>query len=118
MSIISKETAVANEIDEVVTELENKGVIKRAHSPYNSPVWPIKKTLTRQRRFVADYWQLNTNTAPAAVPNAAERVQHHLLTLLRNPQFTSDTRFWKTSLMKSCQSPRVILKYVQSGWHL
>lgn len=43
MSIISKETAVANEIDEVVTELENKGVIKRAHSPYNSPVWPIEK---------------------------------------------------------------------------
>lgn len=63
-------------IDGVVTELEKRGIIKRTHSPYNSPVWPVKKP-TRQWHFTVDYRQLNANTTPltATVPNMAEIVK-------------------------------------------
>ena len=62
-------------IDGVVTELEKRGIIKRIHSPYNSPVWPVKKP-TGPWHFTVAYRQLNTNTAPlaAAVPNMTEIV--------------------------------------------
>lgn len=57
-------------IDRVVTELEERGIIKRTHSPYNSPVWLV------QKRFTVDYKKLNANTAPLTVafPNIAELV--------------------------------------------
>jgi len=63
-------------IDGVVTELEKRDIIKRTHSPYNSPVWPVKKP-TRQWHFTVEYRQLNANTIPltAAVPNMAEIVK-------------------------------------------
>ncbi|GAB0208371.1 pol-like protein ENS-3 [Grus japonensis] len=62
-------------IDGVVTDLEKRGIITRTHSPYNSPVWPVKK-LNGQWRLTIDYRRLNANTAPltAAVPNIAELV--------------------------------------------
>ena len=62
-------------IDGVVTDLEKRGILKRTHSPYNSPVWPVKKR-TGQWHFTVDYRQLNANTAPlaAAVPNMTEIV--------------------------------------------
>lgn len=51
-------------IDGVVTELEKRGIVKRTHSPYNSPVWPVKKP-AGQWRFTVDYQQLNANTVPS-----------------------------------------------------
>lgn len=61
--------------DGVVSDLEKRNIIQRTHSPYNSPVWPVKKP-TGQWRFTVDYRKLNANTAPltAAVPSIAEIV--------------------------------------------
>ncbi|GAB0208996.1 pol-like protein ENS-3 [Grus japonensis] len=62
-------------IDGVVTDLEKRGIITRTHSPYNSPIWPVKKP-NGQWRLTIDYRRSNANTAPltAAVPNIAELV--------------------------------------------
>ena len=43
-------------IDGVVTELEERCIIKRTHSPYSSLVWLVKKP-TRQWHFTVDYRQ-------------------------------------------------------------
>lgn len=67
--------AAQSGIDGVVKDLENQGIITRAHSPYNSPVCLVKKTNGRWRLTI-DYRWLNANTTPltAAVPNILELV--------------------------------------------
>jgi len=67
--------AAQSGIDRVVKDLENQSVITPPHSPYNSPVWPVKK-LKGQWRLTIDYRRLNANTAPltAAVPSIAELI--------------------------------------------
>jgi len=69
--------AALTSIDGVVVELEKRGIIETTHSPYNSPVWPVKKP-AGQWCFTVDYRHLNTNTAPltAMVPNIAEVVKY------------------------------------------
>ncbi|KAK4807063.1 hypothetical protein QYF61_018404 [Mycteria americana] len=64
--------AARNGISEVIADLEKRQIISRTHSPYNSPVWPVRKPDGRWRLTV-DYRRLNANTAPltAAVPNIA-----------------------------------------------
>ena len=59
-------------ISEVIADLEKRQIISRTHSPYNSPVWPVRKPDGRWRLTV-DYRRLNASTAPltAAVPNIA-----------------------------------------------
>lgn len=41
-------------IDRVVTDVEKSGIITCALSPYNSPVWLVKK-ISEQWRLTADY---------------------------------------------------------------
>ncbi|KAK4810748.1 hypothetical protein QYF61_007722 [Mycteria americana] len=64
--------AARNGISEVIADLEKRQIISRTLSPYNSPVWPVRKPDERWRLTV-DYRRLNANTAPltAAVPNIA-----------------------------------------------
>ncbi|KAK4810669.1 hypothetical protein QYF61_007469, partial [Mycteria americana] len=64
--------AARNGISEVIADLEKRQIISRTHSPYNSPVWPVRKPDGRWRLTV-NYRRLNANTAPltAAVPNIA-----------------------------------------------
>ena len=67
----------------MVVDLEKRDIITRTHSPYNSSVWPGKKT-NGQWQLTVDYRQLNANTASltAAVPNIAElvlRYREHLI---------------------------------------
>lgn len=59
----------------VISDLKEKGIIIPVHSPYNSPVWPVRKPDGRWRLTV-DYRHLNANTGPltAAVPNIAELI--------------------------------------------
>jgi len=59
----------------VVKDLENRGIITHTHSPYNFPVWPVKKP-NGQWRLTIDYRRLNAHTAPltAAVLTIAELV--------------------------------------------
>ncbi|KAK4806382.1 hypothetical protein QYF61_016232 [Mycteria americana] len=54
------------------SKITNRQIISRTHSPYNSPVWPVRKPDGRWCLTV-DYRRLNANTAPltAAVPNIA-----------------------------------------------
>ncbi|KAK4810584.1 hypothetical protein QYF61_007321 [Mycteria americana] len=64
--------AARNGISEVIADLEKRQIISRTHSPYNSPVWPVRKPDGRWRLTV-DYRRLNANAAPltAAVPSIA-----------------------------------------------
>lgn len=59
-------------INEVIKSLQERDIIFRTHSAFNSPVWPAKKP-DGSWRLTVDYWRLNTNTGPltAAVPNIA-----------------------------------------------
>jgi len=59
----------------VLAELREQGVVVPTHSPYNSPVWPVRKPNGKWRLMVY-YCRLNANTGPltAAVPNIAELI--------------------------------------------
>lgn len=48
-------------ITEVIKNLEQRDIIFRTHSAYNSPVWPVKKP-DGNWRLTVDYRRLNTNT--------------------------------------------------------
>ena len=62
-------------ITPVIAELREQGIIVPTHSPYNSPVWPVRKP-NGKWRLTIDYRRLNANTGPltAAVPNIAELI--------------------------------------------
>ena len=61
-----------DEISRTVQELEKVGIIRPAHSPYSSPIWPVWK-LDGTWRMTVDYRELNKVTLPihAAIPNIA-----------------------------------------------
>ncbi|KAM9590605.1 uncharacterized protein ACIBXB_005796 isoform 2-T2 [Morphnus guianensis] len=62
-------------ITSVITELREQGIVIPTHSPYNSPVWLVRKP-NGKWRLTIDYRCLNANTGPltAAVPNIAELI--------------------------------------------
>ena len=57
----------------VAEDLKQQGILVFTHSPYNSPVWPVRNP-NGKWRLTIDYRRLNANTGPltAAVPNIAE----------------------------------------------
>ena len=60
------------EIRETLQELERMGIIKPSHSPFNFPVWPVRKP-DGSWHMTVDYRELNQVTSPlhAAVPSIA-----------------------------------------------
>ncbi|GAB0207260.1 hypothetical protein GRJ2_003191600 [Grus japonensis] len=60
-------------IHELIRQLEGQGVISRTHSPFNSPIWPVRKS-NGEWRLKVDYRGLNEVTPPmsAAVPDMLE----------------------------------------------
>ena len=54
----------------MINDLKKREIISCTHSPYNSPVWPVRK-LDGRWHLTIDYGKLNSNTAPltAAVPS-------------------------------------------------
>ncbi|GAB0203394.1 hypothetical protein GRJ2_002805000 [Grus japonensis] len=60
-------------IHELIRQLEGQGVISRTHSPFNSPIWPVRKS-NGEWRLTVDYRGLNEATPPmtAAVPDMLE----------------------------------------------
>ncbi|CAM5100355.1 unnamed protein product [Eretmochelys imbricata] len=57
-------------VTDLIKDLEQRGILIRTHSRFNSPVWPIKKP-NGKWRLTIDYRKLNSNTGPltAAVPS-------------------------------------------------
>lgn len=62
-------------ITPVLEDLKKQGVVVPTHSPFNSPVWPVRKP-NGKWRLTVDYRRLNANTGPltAAVPNIGELI--------------------------------------------
>ncbi|GAB0203616.1 hypothetical protein GRJ2_002827200 [Grus japonensis] len=60
-------------IHELIRQLEGQGVISRTRSPFNSPIWPMRKS-NGEWRLTVDYHGLNEVTPPmsAAVPDMLE----------------------------------------------
>ncbi|RMC21701.1 hypothetical protein DUI87_02569 [Hirundo rustica rustica] len=60
-------------IHKIIRELESQGVVSKTHSPFNSPIWPVRKS-DRGWRLTVDYRALNEVTPPlsAAVPDMLE----------------------------------------------
>jgi len=60
-------------IHELMHQLECQGVISKTHSPFNSPIWSVRKS-TGEWRLTIDYRGLNEVTPPlsAAVPDMLE----------------------------------------------
>ncbi|RMC04311.1 hypothetical protein DUI87_19130 [Hirundo rustica rustica] len=57
-------------IHKMIRELETQGVVSKTHSPFNSPIWPVRKS-DGEWRLTVDYRALNEVTPPlsAAVPD-------------------------------------------------
>ncbi|RMC22083.1 hypothetical protein DUI87_02955 [Hirundo rustica rustica] len=60
-------------IHKMIRELETQGVVSKTHSPFNSPIWPVRKS-DGGWRLTLDYRALNEVTPPlsAAVPDMLE----------------------------------------------
>ncbi|KAF4804846.1 hypothetical protein TURU_004252 [Turdus rufiventris] len=60
-------------IDKMIHELENQGVLGKAHSPFNSPIWFVLKSVG-EWRLTVDYCALNevTPLLSTAVPDMLE----------------------------------------------
>ncbi|RMB88963.1 hypothetical protein DUI87_34671 [Hirundo rustica rustica] len=71
-------------IHKMIRELESQGVVSKTHSPFNSPIWPVRKS-DGEWRLTVDYRALNEVTPPlsTAVPDMLE-LQYELES---KPQF-------------------------------
>ncbi|RMC20766.1 hypothetical protein DUI87_01618 [Hirundo rustica rustica] len=60
-------------IHKMSRELETQEVVSKTHSPFNSPIWPVRKS-DRGWRLTVDYRAWNEVTPPlsAAVPDMLE----------------------------------------------
>ncbi|KAF4804310.1 hypothetical protein TURU_009164 [Turdus rufiventris] len=60
-------------IHKMIRELESQGVVSKTHSPFNSPIWPVRKS-DGEWRLTVDYHTLNevTPLLSAAVPDMLE----------------------------------------------
>ncbi|KAK4808438.1 hypothetical protein QYF61_004891 [Mycteria americana] len=65
-----KRTRLEFDISEVISDLKKRQIVSRTHSPYNSPVWPVRKP-DGQWRLTIDYRRLTGDTPPltAAIPS-------------------------------------------------
>lgn len=65
-------------IPRTVQELEKVGIIRPAHNPYNSAMWPMEKPDGKWRMTVG-YRELNNFTTPihTAIPNTASLMDTH-----------------------------------------
>ena len=81
-------------IHELIHRLESQGVMRKTHSPFNSPIWPMQKS-DGGWRLTVDYRGLNEVTPPlsAAIPDMLE-LQYEL---------ESKTAKWYATI-DNCQS--------------
>ena len=92
-------------IHKLIRQLESQGVISRTHSPFNSPIWPVRKA-SGEWRLTVDYRGLNEVTPPlsAAVPDMLE-LQYELESKAAKWYATTDTAnaFFSIPLATECR---------------
>ncbi|TRZ07505.1 hypothetical protein HGM15179_019603 [Zosterops borbonicus] len=93
-------------IHKVIRELESQGLVSKAHSPFNSPIWPVRKP-EGEWRLTVDYRALNevTPLLSAAVPNMLE-LQYKLESKAAKWYATIDisNAFFSIPLAAECRS--------------
>ncbi|KAK4806863.1 hypothetical protein QYF61_012584 [Mycteria americana] len=92
-------------IHELICRLESQGVISKTRSPFNSPIWPVRKS-NGEWRLTVDYRGLNEVTSPlsAAVPNMLE-LQYELESKAAKWYATTDiaNAFFSIPLAAECR---------------
>ncbi|KAK4806216.1 hypothetical protein QYF61_001139 [Mycteria americana] len=92
-------------IHELIRRLESQGVISKTRSPFNGPIWPVRKS-NGEWRLTVDYRGLNEVTPPlsAAVPDMLE-LQHELESKAAKWYATSDiaNAFFSIPLVTECR---------------
>ncbi|GAB0208430.1 hypothetical protein GRJ2_003308700 [Grus japonensis] len=92
-------------IHKLIHQLEGQGVISRTRSPFNSPIWPVRKS-NGEWRLTVDYGGLNEVTPPmsAAVPDMLE-LQYELESKAAKWYATNDTAnaFFSIPLAAECR---------------
>ncbi|KAF4798806.1 hypothetical protein TURU_060657 [Turdus rufiventris] len=77
-------------IHKMICELESQGVVSKTHSPFNSPIWPVRKS-DGKWRLTMGYHAQNEVTPPlsAAVPDMLE-LQYELESKAARSYATTD----------------------------
>ncbi|RMC16242.1 hypothetical protein DUI87_08457 [Hirundo rustica rustica] len=107
-------------IHEMIRKLESQGVVSKARSPFNSPIWPVRKS-SGEWRLTVDYRALNEVTPPlsAAVPDMLE-LQYELESKAAKWYATIDiaNAFFSIPLAAECRAQFAFTwKGVQYTWN-
>ncbi|RMC14749.1 hypothetical protein DUI87_06923 [Hirundo rustica rustica] len=107
-------------IHEMIRKLESQGVVSKARSPFNSPIWPVRKS-SGEWRLTVDYRSLNEVTPPlsAAVPDMLE-LQYELESKAAKWYATIDiaNAFFSIPLAAECRAQFAFTwKGVQYTWN-
>ncbi|RMB92848.1 hypothetical protein DUI87_30742 [Hirundo rustica rustica] len=107
-------------IHEMIRKLESQGVVSKAHSPFNSPIWPERKS-SGEWRLTVDYRALSKVTPPlsAAVPDMLE-LQYKLESKAAKWYATIDiaNAFFSIPLAAECRAQFAFTwKGVQYTWN-
>ncbi|RMB97378.1 hypothetical protein DUI87_26106 [Hirundo rustica rustica] len=106
-------------IHEMIRKLESQGVVSKARSPFNSPIWPVRKS-SGEWRLTVDYRALNEVTPPlsAAVPDMLE-LQYELESKAAKWYATTDiaNAFFSIPLAAECSPVCLHRKGVQYTWN-
>ncbi|RMB89942.1 hypothetical protein DUI87_33639 [Hirundo rustica rustica] len=107
-------------IHEMIQKLESQGVVSKARSPFNSPIWPVRKS-SGEWRLTVDYCALNEVTPPlsAAVPDMLE-LQYELESKAAKWYATIDiaNAFFSIPLAAECRAQFAFTwKGVQYTWN-
>ncbi|GAB0176080.1 hypothetical protein GRJ2_000073200 [Grus japonensis] len=107
-------------IHKLICQLEGQGVISRTHLPFNSPIWPVRKS-NGEWRLTVDYRGLNEVTPPmsAAVPDMLE-LQYELESKAAKWYATIDiaNAFFLIPLVAECR-PQIAFTWrgIQYTWN-
>ncbi|RMC20484.1 hypothetical protein DUI87_01334 [Hirundo rustica rustica] len=103
-----------------IRELETQWVVSKTHSPFNSLIWPVRKS-DEKWRLTVDYHVLNEVTPPlsTAVPDMLE-LQYELESKEANLYATTDiaNTFFSIPLSAECRPQFAFTwKEVQCTWN-
>ncbi|RMC03707.1 hypothetical protein DUI87_19699 [Hirundo rustica rustica] len=107
-------------IHDLIRKLESQGVVSKARSPFNSPIWPVRKS-SGEWRLTVDYRALNEVTPPlsAAVPDMLE-LQYELESKAAKWYATIDiaNAFFSIPLAAECRAQFAFTwKGIQYTWN-